>query len=410
MKPSSRVAVTRSADIVVVGGGVIGLAIALEARRRYPDCGITVLEKEPSPGLHASGRNSGVLHAGFYYSAESLKAQLTRHGRDRLEAFCDEHSIPVRRCGKLVVARDETELSTLSELVRRGAANGVPLEEIDAEAAARIEPLARTHERALFSPTTASVDPRAVVHALGGAARRAGVRIRTGVRFVGRLRDGVGGGIRTSDGDIAAGFVINAAGVYADRMARAFGFAEHYRILPFKGVYLYATGRVSLRTHVYPVPDLRNPFLGVHFTVTSAGRTKIGPTAIPALWREHYSGLQNFSVREMVQIAGLEASLLVRNDFGFRELAARELPKYLRRNLVRRAAELVPGIRAADFTRWGEPGIRAQLVDLRKRRLEMDFVFEGDARSFHVLNAVSPAFTCCLAFAELALDRAEQLH
>jgi (S)-2-hydroxyglutarate dehydrogenase len=407
----------RAADVVVVGGGVVGLAIAAAVRRRWTDARVTLLEKEHDVGLHASTRNSGVLHAGFYYAADSLKARLTRQGRDRLAAFCDEHGIPVRRCGKLVVTRNHGELATLEELARRGAANGVPVELVSEDDARRIEPRARTHRQALFSPTTASVEPAAVVAALAREAVNARVRMRTGVRLIGVRSAGAPGAgrspsgvtLRTSAGDLPAGFVINAAGLYADRIAHAFGFGRRYRILPFRGVYLYADDSVALATHVYPVPDLRNPFLGVHFTVTAGGRTKIGPTAMPALWREHYGGVARFSAREMAEVVALEVGLIARNDFGFRALAAEELPKYFRARLVRRAAELVPGIRPGQFREWGRPGIRAQLLDTETRRLEMDFRFEGDERSFHVLNAVSPAFTCCLSFAEFALDRAAEL-
>jgi (S)-2-hydroxyglutarate dehydrogenase len=152
------------------------------------------------------------------------------------------------------------------------------------------------------------------------------------------------------------------------------------------------------------VPDLGNPWLGVHFTVTAAGRVKIGPTAMPALWRENYAGLGGFRAGELADILRREAGLFLRNDFGFRAIALQELPKYFRRALVRRAADLVDGVRPAHFRVWGEPGIRAQLLDVEERRLVMDFVLEGDDRSLHVLNAVSPAFTCCLSFAEMALD------
>jgi (S)-2-hydroxyglutarate dehydrogenase len=392
------------ADFVVVGGGIVGLAIALETKRRHPDCSVLVLEKEHDVGLHASGRNSGVLHAGFYYAADSLKARLTAQGRARLVEFCNEHDVPVRRCGKLVVARDATELATMDELYRRGVRNGVRLEVIDADDARRIEPRVHTHERALWSPDTGAVDPATVMRAFATAAERAGVRIRTGVAYHSATVQQSGVTIRTSAGDVHTGYLINAAGLYADRIAHPLGFGRRYRILPFKGVYLYDARPDTLRTHVYPVPDLGYPWLGVHFTVTAAGRTKIGPTAIPAFWREHYRGLANFSARELLEIVGQEAGHFLRNDFAFRTLAARELPKYFRRALVARAATLVPDTRLADYREWGTPGIRAQLVDIETRRLEMDFKLEGDETSFHVLNAVSPAFTCSLAFAELVGD------
>lgn len=391
-------------DFLVIGGGIVGITLALEAKRRHPDADVLLIEKEPHCGLHASGRNSGVLHAGFYYGADSFKARFTRDGNRELTAYCEAKGLRINRCGKLVVARNERELTELDELLRRGRANGVALQPVSAGEARAIEPRVKTFERALFSPSTASVDPREVVAALADDAASCGVRIMTGTSFMGRRN----GRVETTRGPLAPGYVINAAGLYADRVARAFGFSQDYRILPFKGVYLHGGPAETLRTNVYPVPDLRNPFLGVHFTVRVDGRVKIGPTAMPAFWREHYDGFTNFRTGEFLDIVSREASLLLHNNFGFRRLAASELRKYSRRHLVRLASELVNGVKLAGFRHWGDPGIRAQLVNVRVRKLEMDFRFEGDDRSFHVLNAVSPAFTCALTFSRYLMDRIEE--
>lgn len=394
---------TYPADFLVIGGGVIGLSIALELRVRHADARIVLLEKEPDTGAHASGRNSGVLHAGFYYTADSLKARFTRDGNRRMRQFCAEEGIAINDCGKLVVARDASELAGLDELLRRAHANDVPLESIPAADARAIEPRVHTHDRALWSPSTASVNPGTVMQALTARAGRLKVDIRRGVSYQRRAGDR----IHTSAGTITAGYVVNAAGLYADRVARDFGFSEHYRILPFKGVYLYGDASETLRTNVYPVPNLANPFLGVHFTVSADGHTKIGPTAIPALWREQYAGLGRFRFGEFLEIVAREAMLLIRNDFRFRELAATEITKYRRRSLVRLASALVPDVDPARYRTWGRAGIRAQLLDLRSRRLEMDFRVEGDDRSMHVLNAVSPAFTCAFPFAAHVVDLIE---
>jgi L-2-hydroxyglutarate oxidase LhgO len=229
-----------------------------------------------------------------------------------------------------------------------------------------------------------------------------GVRVKNCVAFL--KKDGVT--IHTSVSRYEAGYVVNAAGLYADRIARQFGFSERYRILPFKGLYLYSNEPAgTLKTNIYPGPDLRNPFLGVHFTVTHDGKAKIGPTAIPALWREQYGGRSRFSLAEFIEIAGRGLSLLENADFNFRRLAFEEIKKYSRRRVVSLASQLVEGVRLENYSKWGKPGIRAQLLDIRKRRLEMDFVVEGDERSMHVLNAVSPAFTCSLPFADYVCDR-----
>jgi L-2-hydroxyglutarate oxidase LhgO len=390
----------RTTDFLVIGGGVMGLSLALEIRRRFTDASVTVLEKERSCGLHASGRNSGVLHAGFYYSADSLKARFTREGNQELTRYCEERGLRLNRCGKLVVARDETEVPTLDELLRRGRANGVELRRVSVREAHEIEPKAKTVDSALFSPTTSSVDPAEVMGSLDRDARSAGVTIETGNAYVAR----VGREIQTTGGRVSPGYVINSAGLYADKVARDFGFSSDYRILPFKGLYLNREGDDQpLRVHVYPVPSLDHPFLGVHWTVTVDGRCMIGPTAIPALWREHYGGLANFNPRELLEIGILEASLWLRNEFGFRRLALREVRKHSRTRLVALAGELVRAREAARWS-WGEPGVRAQLLNVTTGRLEMDFRYEGDDRSFHVLNVVSPGFTCALPFARHLLD------
>lgn len=394
-----------TADFVILGGGVIGLNLALEAKRRHPASRVILLEKERRCGMHASGRNSGVLHAGFYYTADSLKARFTREGNKRLTQYCLERGLRIRRCGKLVVARHAGELSGLDELKRRGERNGIELHEVSEKEAREIEPRVRTFERALYSPTTASVDPVEVMSALEEEARSAGILIREGVAYRGRK----GRTLHTTSGNIAPGYLINAAGLYADQIARDFGFCQDYTILPFKGLYLYSEEPPgSLRTNVYPVPDLRNPFLGVHFTVTVDGGVKIGPTATPAFWREHYHGLDNFRWKECASIVQRQIGLLMRNDFGFRRLAFEELRKHLRSHMVSQASQLVRGAEPKLYRRWGKPGIRAQLYDLRRRRLEMDFRFEGDDFSLHVLNAVSPAFTCSMPFTEFLFDRIEE--
>jgi L-2-hydroxyglutarate oxidase LhgO len=396
----------QTTDFLVVGGGIMGVSLALQLRQRYRDSRVTLVEKEPTCGLHASGRNSGVLHAGFYYGAESLKARFSRDGAKQLTEYCTERGLRINRCGKLVVARDADDLRGLAELRSRGRANGVSLEEVAADDVHRIDPRAKTYDRALFSPSTASIDPVEVLTSLLEDAREEGVDVRTGVAYLGRDRYAV----RTTAGPIAAGYVVNAAGLYADRIARDYGFSERYRILPFKGLYLQAEpGTPPFRTHIYPVPDLRNPFLGVHVTVTVDGGATLGPTALPAFWREQYGGLRNFNVAECASIVAREAALLMRDDFGFRRLAIGELRNCSRRRIVAHASALAEGIRPAHFRRWGRPGIRAQLFDVVARKLEMDFRFEGDDRSFHLLNAVSPAFTCSMPFSAYLADRIGQL-
>jgi L-2-hydroxyglutarate oxidase LhgO len=395
----------RSADFLILGGGIIGLSVARELKHRFRDAQVALLEKEAACGLHASGRNSGVIHAGFYYSADSLKAKLTRAGNQAMVEYCVAKKIPLNRCGKLVVAKDQHDLSQLDELLRRGLANGVPLEDLTEERAREIEPRVKTYQRALFSPTTASANPRRVIEEMTKDAKNEGITIHTGTPCLRASK----GSVTTPQGSFTAGHIVNAAGLYADKIALDFGFSERYRILPFKGLYLYSDEPPgAFRTNIYPVPDLRNPFLGVHFTVREDGSTKIGPTAIPALWREQYRGFDNFKFGEFVQVLFREAGLMMSSTFDFQKLALEELRKYSRPHLIGLASRLAHGVRPEHYTRWGEPGIRAQLLDIKDRKLEMDFIIEGDEHSTHLLNAVSPGWTCAIPFARYAVDQVEK--
>lgn len=394
-----------TADFLIIGGGIIGLNLALQAKIRHPGSKVLLIEKERHCGLHASGRNSGVLHAGFYYTADSLKARLTRNGNQRLTEYCQERGLQINRCGKLVVAKDASELTGLNELLRRAKRNGVELHEITEKEAKEIEPRVKTYRKALYSPTTSSVDPSEVMASLLKDARDAGITILTDTAYL----KSNGTEVMTSKGRLSTGYVINAAGLYADKIAQDFGFSTDYRILPFKGLYLYSSERPgALNTNIYPVPDLNNPFLGVHYTITVDGKIKIGPTAIPAFWREHYRGLRNFNLGELLEIIARELGMFVRNDFGFRTLAFNELQKHSRSKMVELASQLVTGVSNKNYHKWGVPGVRAQLVNIKQRKLEMDFRFEGDKHSIHVLNAVSPAFTCAMSFTEFLFDRIEQ--
>ena len=391
-------------DFIVVGAGVIGISIALELKHRFQDADITVIDKENGCALHASGRNSGVLHAGFYYTADSLKAKFTRDGNRQLTEYCENNNIPINKCGKLVVAKDERENRQIDELLERGRVNGVSLQELSIEEAQSIEPRIKTYARAIYSPTTSSVDPVLVVRQLERDAIREGVKFVYNAKYI-RCNNK---SVVTSKGVFEAGYVVNAAGLYADSVARDFGFSAGYSILPFKGLYLYSDEPIgSIRTNIYPVPDLRNPFLGVHFTVTVNGQVKIGPTAIPAFWREQYEGSQNFRMDEFMEIAWRELGLFMSSNFGFMRLAFDEIRKYSRKRMVSLASTLVTGMKFDQFTKWAKPGIRAQLLNTREKRLEMDFVVEGDENSMHVLNAVSPGFTCCIPFSRYVCDLIE---
>ncbi len=388
-------------DYVVIGAGIIGLTIARELHRRFPLSRICILEKEPQVAMHASGRNSGVLHAGFYYSADSLKAKFAREGNLAMTRYCEDNGLKLNRCGKLIVANDASELAGLAELKRRGDANGVELRWMDAEAMKTIDPNAKSYQWALYSPNTSTVDPVEICRTMQRENERNGVAFRFDTAYI-RHDDRR---VETSNGIYEYGYLINAAGLYADKIAQRFGFGTRYTILPFKGIFLkYDKNKTDVRTNIYPVPNMNNPFLGVHFTKTVDGDIKIGPTAIPVLWREQYKGLRGFKLRECLQIGFHQARLFLKNSFRFRNLAIEEVKKYRKRNFIGLSLKLIRRLDASGFGEFMKPGIRAQLLDKHTLELVQDFVLEGDDRSIHVLNAVSPAFTCSIPFAEHVVD------
>ena len=389
-------------DYIIIGSGVIGLALGLGLRKRNPQASILLTDKEEDVAYHASSRNSGVLHAGFYYTADSLKAKFTVEGNRSMKAYCRAKNLPINECGKLVVAQNEEELQKLYELEARGKKNGAQVRIIDEKEAEGIEPNVKTYQKALYSPDTATIDPKAVCFQMREDLKNLGVEFAFRTKFLSRT----GNTVHTTQGDFTGGKIINCAGLYADQVAQAFGFGRNYTMIPFKGLYLkYTKNKTDIKTHIYPVPNLQNPFLGVHFTKTVYQEIKIGPTAIPAFWRENYRQFSHFSLSEFSSILGYEAKLFLRNSFHFRDLAFEEIHKYDRRYFIHLATKMVKQIDPGGFTEFTKPGIRAQLLDKSTLSLVQDFIIEGDKSSTHILNAVSPAFTCAFPFAQHVIQQ-----
>lgn len=387
-------------DVVIVGAGVIGLAIGIALLEHKPGLNVTVLEKESTIGRHASGRNSGVLHAGFYYSPDSLKAKFCRDGNFELRDLCRRHGIPVHEIGKVVVARDAEEDARLDQLASRGQSNGVDLIVLPAEQLPNYEPNAVTHQRFLWSPNTAISDSDLVIQALLTEFQAKGGRLVTSARVE----------MQESNGEVrVAGhpskLFINAAGAQSDRLARKLGLAKQYAMLPFMGIYrAVPKAKLPLARLVYPVPHPINPFLGVHFTLTTSGQVKIGPTAIPILGREQYGMLTGWSAADIGQ-AALAATALIKGEaHSILGIAKSELPKLIPSLLVKEAAKLVPAV--AEIRGWQRkpPGIRAQLVDRNSGELVQDFLVEEFQNSVHVLNAVSPGWTSALPFGRWVVE------
>ena len=376
-------------DIAVVGGGILGLAVARELARRRPNETVVVLEREREPGQHQTRHNSGVVHAGIYYAPGSLKARLCVEGARSLYAYCEERGIPFVRSGKLIVARDERELPQLDELERRGRANGVPgVRRVDAKGLREIEPHACGLE-ALYSPETGVVDFGEVARSFAADVSAAGGRVETGceVRVPEPRR------LTHSRGELRARFAVFCAGLSADELAVRAGADPDPRIVPFRGAYLKLRPdkRHLVRGLIYPVPNPDLPFLGVHLTRHVDGNVSLGPSALLA------------PVRLRSSLAWPGTWRIARRWWrtGLRELAY----AVGRRSFAREAARYVPALGSADFSPW-YAGIRAQAVG-RDGRLVDDFVISETERALHVRNAPSPAATSSLALARVIADRAE---
>jgi L-2-hydroxyglutarate oxidase len=387
---------------VVIGAGILGLATAHRLLTGRPGAVVTVVEKEDRVGAHQTGHNSGVIHAGVYYRPGSLKARLCTAGNRSMVDFCTVHGIPVEVCGKLIVATGESELPRLRALHERARGNGLAVTMLTPAEAARYEPHVSC-VAAMHVPTTGIVDFTAVCRTLAELIDKAGGELRLSTRVTGLRRSGTGQVVATTAGEVPADVVVNCAGLYADRIARLAGLDPPARIIPFRGEYhRLRDGREDLvRGLIYPVPDPRLPFLGVHLTRMVDGSVHAGPNAVLATAREGYHW-RRCNLRDVADLAGWP---------GMWRMARRHLyygMAEVRRSLSRRRfaadlARLVPVLSAADIEPAGT-GVRAQAVR-RDGSLVDDFLVVSAPGQLHVLNAPSPAATSALEIARHLVDR-----
>jgi (S)-2-hydroxyglutarate dehydrogenase len=389
-------------EVLLVGAGIVGLAVARELLVRKPGLSLTVLEKEPAIAAHQTGHNSGVIHSGIYYVPGSLKAELCVEGARRMYELCAEKGIPTERCGKVIVAADESELPRLEELKRRGEANGVPgLEEIGPDRLAELEPHV-VGVRALHSPETGIVDFKLVARALADEVIERGGRILTGRAVTAISSNGGGARVTTSGGEFSADRLVTCAGLQSDRLAAMTGAPSTPRIVPFRGTYyaLSERARSLVNGLVYPVPDPAFPFLGVHFTKQISGEIWAGPNAVLAFAREGYR-LRDLRRRDLWETLSYR---------GFRRMARRywrtglseawgELSK---RAFVAAMRKQVPAVGLADLGAR-HAGVRAQAVAEDGTLLD-DFWLDEAPNVTHIRNAPSPAATSSLALARRIVD------
>ena len=389
-----------SPKFLIVGAGIIGLTIAKELRKQYPSSSITLLEKESKVGMHASGKNSGVLHSGIYYGSDTLKAKVCADGAGRMIAYAHMKNIPVRQGGKIIIPTKASELPVLEKLLAQARSNGINAELLSAEEIKEVEPAAKPYKQGIHCPSVAVIDSKRVLASLEADLAASGVELR----FDKKVENVLPGERRLSAGDeiFHYDYLINCAGAYADQIARYFDLAQDAELIPFKGFYykLNPAKAQLIHSNIYPVPNPAMPFLGVHFTRVIDDQVYMGPTAVPVLGRENYRGFQGINGSESAAILKRICAMYFTKDASFRNLVHREMWNYLKPYFVAQAKKMVDGIELGDFMACDKAGIRPQLVNTETQKLIMDFKVEQTANSLHILNAISPAFTSSFALAE----------
>ena len=393
-------------DVLIVGGGIIGCAVARQLVTLNPGLRVGLVEKERSLACHTSGRNSGVIHSGFNQAPGTLKAKFCVDGNAKLRAYCRAKGVEFEECGTLVISRTDGEARVIRELERRGRINGVPgLRIIDREELSRLEPNVAPAE-ALYSPTGSIVDSRGLVFAIAREAEERGAEMITSVRVL-SLREGESGvRVFTTAGEMHCKLLINCAGLHADRIARMLGHSRRYSIVPFRGQYykLRDEKKGLVRSMVYPPPDLEFPFLGVHLTKRVNGDVLIGPNATLVGGREGYS-ITGYKVKEILEMVSFPGFIRASLNPRFAKLVLRELyTSASKGKFVELARELVPLIDEDDIIA-DIAGIRAQLLNDGGELVD-DFVLEWGHSSIHVLNSVSPGMTCAMPFTEYVVGQA----
>jgi L-2-hydroxyglutarate oxidase len=395
---------TKKFDFLIIGAGIVGLAVAKQLTECFPHATVAIIEKEGQIGKHASGRNSGVLHSGIYYPPHSIKAKVCRDGAKQMLAFAKEHRIRHRIGGKIILAAHPKEFPTLDHLLKNALEHNIEAHLIDEQTIKEIEPHA-SGSRGIYIPATANIDSPALLTALSELIKQRGAALFLNEKVIKISHEPRA--IQTAKQLFQYGYLFNCAGAYTDHLAKLFGLAKNYRLLPFKGMYykLKPEKNNLINNNIYPVPDLNLPFLGVHFTKNINNEVYIGPTAMPAFGRENYGGLQGFSM-ESPRIMKDLAMMYLANHQHFRKLIHSEVKKYTKNYFLHHANKLVKNLHSNDLMTCNKVGIRPQLINIQTKQLEMDYIIEQNSHSLHILNAISPAFTSAFSFAELLVKKA----
>ena len=396
--------INKEFDYIVIGAGIVGISLGLAILERSPEKKVLIIDKESKPGVHASGRNSGVLHAGFYYSPDSLKAKFCRLGNLELKNFCKENSIPILETGKVVVCQSKSDVSKLEDLFRRGVANGVDIEILDETELDKIEPAAKTIDKFIWSPTTAVGNPKLVISQLAEKFIKSGGKFQfnCSAKLV-SANDQVL--IETIYGTYSAASIINSAGAYAANLARQVNVGNQYACLPFLGAYKKSKLVDSNpRRLVYPVPNPINPFLGVHTTNTLNGEIKIGPTAFPVIGKEQYKLSNGFNGTEFLEFYKAAKALFKSDSVDLIGLAREEFVKLFTKPLLNKTNKLTNSLNSNKQWSKYPAGIRAQIINLETKTIEMDYIVQSDKNVVHILNAVSPGWTSAIPFSRWVVE------
>ena len=396
--------INKEFDYIIIGAGIVGISLGLAILERNPEKKVLIIDKESKPGVHASGRNSGVLHAGFYYSPDSLKAKFCRLGNLELKNFCKENSIPILETGKVVVCQNKSDVSKLEDLFRRGVANGVDIEILDETELDKIEPAAKTIDKFIWSPTTAVGNPKLVISQLAEKFIKSGGKFQFNCSAkLASANDQVL--IETIYGTYSAASIINSAGAYAANLARQVNVGNQYACLPFLGAYKKSKLVDSNpRRLVYPVPNPINPFLGVHTTNTLNGEIKIGPTAFPVIGKEQYKLSNGFNGSEFLEFYKAAKALFKSDSVDLIGLAREEFVKLFTKPLLNKTNKLTNSLNSNKQWSKYPAGIRAQIINLETKTIEMDYIVQSDKNVVHILNAVSPGWTSAIPFTRWVVE------
>lgn len=397
-------------DYVIIGAGIIGISLGIELLTQKPTKKILIIDKETRPGVHASGRNSGVLHAGFYYSPDSLKAKFCKQGNLELKKFCNTNNLEVKETGKVVVCQDKNDVTRLMNLFERGIANGVEIELLESNELSRIEPAAQTVDKFIWSPTTAVGNPKEIIKKLAEKFTDMGglFRFNSRVKLINKNNEVL---IEEDGYILSATSIINSAGAYASELAKQVGVGHEYVCLPFLGAYRkseFVAG--NPKRLVYPVPNPINPFLGVHTTNTLSDEIKIGPTAFPVIGKEQYKFLDGFNAKELRDFYLATKTLLKSDSVNILGLAKSEGIKLFKRPLIKKAKRLTNALDLNQKWKNYPAGIRAQIVNLDTKVIEMDYIVRSDKNVVHILNAVSPGWTSSIPFSRWIVENQPLLN